>query len=235
MYGSTLPTGTYKLSSGTGPTWMRAPVDMTAAVERERSSSSSVGSRVIQALERSPQELASQELWNSCRREEACLKETLNADDHGNALPVAAIYIIVRISAGKVTSLYIGQAFDVMARTLQTSSRTSFRCHPHRLTLIPNWCTVCYRVGAADTVMHFPLFTFEQEDKAARSFAVALWCHLLGTYQQKSDPLAIRRDYGLPNIGDRVLGANCEYTSGSQRHCDFDALTDRLLCSHPLL
>lgn len=99
--------------------------------------------------------------------------------------------------------IYIGKAEDDLIRTAQYVLRYQHTSDEDS-SLLYRHCK------AANRVFHFPLVESAEDDSSSRALGEALWCAVLGTYQLKDDYLAIRRDYGLANVGEEVIGTNCK-------------------------
>ncbi|CAO1617198.1 unnamed protein product [Sympodiomycopsis kandeliae] len=99
--------------------------------------------------------------------------------------------------------MYVGKAEDDLIRTAQ-----HIMCYQHADSSDEDLNSLYRYCKATDTVFHFALVSFEEDNEAHKSLGEALWCSILGTYQLKADYLAIRRDYGLSNVGEGVIGTN---------------------------
>jgi hypothetical protein len=121
----------------------------------------------------------------------------------------AGVYVIVGCEGDSVSTLYVGQSWHILQRMVQHRN-----CYEDRAvlaekqrplsTIAPKDLTRCSTSG----------WHTKYEEKAVRTMVEGLWCLTLGSYQHKKVWMILRRRFGLPNVGEQVLGGNCKSPVG---------------------
>lgn len=117
----------------------------------------------------------------------------------------AGNYLLVGCQGVRVlTALYVGQSNDVLRRALE--HRTVYE--DQSIPADKDGRLVYHHLKGCDEVFHFRLAEQEVEDKKVRTVVEGLWCLFLGTFQYNQAWMALRRKFGLLNVGEQVRGGN---------------------------
>lgn len=119
----------------------------------------------------------------------------------------AGVYLAVLFKDHKLMGMYVGRSRSLGNRFVEHWVTLSFDKY------LPRSHTAAQM---ADKVLFFPLFEdaspnrFDEKSCKRRAILEVIWRLLLGTFTKSKAYLAVRRRYGMPNLGDQVLGLNSE-------------------------
>lgn len=184
-----IPTGSYRITDLEPPPWLRSrKLDVDVLGERGRAGLTPMAKQILNDMRQDPTSLSSKAYWMPFVESGLCLAAamdeaaSLGALDNLTTETPAGVYLIVGCEGDRVSTLYVGQSWDVLQRTVQHRicyEDTSVAADKAK-RLVYNLLQNC------DQVFHFRLAHTVYDDREVRTTMEGLWCLVLGTFQHKA-------------------------------------------------
>ncbi|PWN28655.1 hypothetical protein BDZ90DRAFT_274287 [Jaminaea rosea] len=134
------------------------------------------------------------------------INSTLDKDGRPSRIPGAGVYLGMGIKNGRLAFIYVGRSGSIFYRFVDHLAQAFFNSS--------RGAKIYGAIRASGSGIFFPLFEdsspqrYQPQAWEDRAIIEGLWAHPLGFVQEKEALLEARRTFGLPDIGDEVLGCN---------------------------
>lgn len=134
------------------------------------------------------------------------INSTLDKDGRPSRIPGAGVYLGIGIKNGRLAFIYVGTSGSIFYRFVDHLAQAFFNSS--------GGAKIYGAIRASGSGIFFPLSEdsspqrYQPQAWEDRAIIEGLWAHLLGSVQGKEALLKARRTFGLPDIGDEVLGCN---------------------------
>ncbi|PWN19674.1 hypothetical protein BCV69DRAFT_299984 [Microstroma glucosiphilum] len=177
------------------PPWLKtAEMDLQALSDQGRAGLTSLARQILKALSEDPAKLSRENLWTPFVMSGLCMARAADA---------------------------VSETEEMDALRSEKPGRIETTCwsavkeqgsQPYK-----DGRLVYHHLKQCDEVFHFRLAELVVEDKEVRTLVEGLWCLILGTFQYKEAWMALRRRFGLVNVGEQVKGDNSTHCSDKPR------------------